>query len=118
MSKSAKVTPPNSIIFISDPNGGQAPYPVRGARILATPSCISVICYPEQDGPTEVTLGEVTSGDDLAFEGDLETPSRAVVVSTVEREVVLEVAVPKTLTHIRIWMNHPRWPDRIIVGLG
>ena len=120
MNISTRFSPPNSLLFISDPNGGKAPTPVRGPLILSTPSCISVGCYPEQDGPTEVILGkaqEVDPGGNPAFHGDLETPNRAVVVSTAERETVLEAKGPETRTHVRIWINHPRWPDKVIVGL-
>lgn len=121
MSASRKIRPVNSLIFISDPAGGVVPEWIRDVLILSTPSCISVGCYPEQDGPTEVALGEakeVDPGFPPAFEGDLATPNRAVVVSTVERKSVLESRVPEMRTHIRIWISHPRWPEKIIVGLG
>ena len=116
-----KIWPVNSLIFISDPSGGMVPEWIRDALILSTPSCISVGCYPEQDGPTEVILGkaqEVDPGFRPAFEGDLATPSRAVVVSTVDRDTVLESKVPDMRTRVRIWISHPRWPDKIIVGYG
>jgi hypothetical protein len=116
-----KVRPVNSLLFISDPNGGEPPIPVRNTRIRSTSSCISVSCSSEQDGPTEVILGmaqEVDPGTDPVFDRDLETPNRAVVVSTVERETVLEAKVPGKRTHVRIWVNHPRWADKVIVGLG
>ena len=121
MRSSIRISPPNSILFVSDPDGGKAPYPVRGALILSTQSCISFGCYPEQDGPTEVILGkahEVAPGDLPAFDGRLETPARAIVVSTVERETVLEMNVPDTHARVRIWLNHPRWPDKVIIGVG
>lgn len=121
MSAVARVRPINSLLFLSDPNGGEPPVPVRGPMILSTASCISFRCYPEQDGPTEVVLGaarDVGPGRQPEFEGDLETPNRAVVVSTVEEETVLETKVPDARTHVRIWLNHPRWPDRVIIGLG
>jgi hypothetical protein len=117
---SVKISPPNSLLFISDTDGGNAPYPERGPLILSTPSCISVGCYPEQDGPTQVILGkmqEVDPGDHPAFDGDLETPNRAVVVSTVERTTILQAKVHNTRTHVRIWVSHPRWPDKVTIGL-
>ena len=120
MSAMKKIRPANSLLFISDPEGGSPPVPIRGPMILATPSCISVACYPEQDGPTEIILGaarEVDPGSKPAFNGDLETPNRAVVVSTVERETVLESDVADTRTHVRIWLNHPRWPDKVVIGV-
>jgi hypothetical protein len=74
----------------------------------------------EQDGPTEVTLGlthDVDPGVLPAFAGTLATPNRAVVVSTVEGEMILETKVPTTNTYVRIWVNRPKEPDRVIIGL-
>jgi hypothetical protein len=116
-----KVRPVNSLLFIADPEGGQAPKPVRGVRLRSTSSCVSVGCYPEQDGPTEVLLGDSTDvnpGFEPIFDGNLKTPNRAVVVSTAVYEKLLEAPVPDTHTRIRVWVNHPRWPDKIIIGMN
>src|SRR5262245_30868562 len=115
MSTSRKIRPVNSLLFISDPAGGVVPEWVRDVLILSTPSCISVGCYPEQDGPTEVILGtaqEVDAGAEPAFDGDLETPHGEVIVSTVERDTILQSKVTATRTRVPIWINHPRWPDK------
>jgi hypothetical protein len=114
-----KIAPPNSLLFVSDPDGGNPPYPVRDAQILATESCLSIACYPSIDGETAITLGpcrEVDPGDPPAFDGMLSTPNRAIVVSTVDRKTVLAENVPGTRTRIRAWVNKPSMPDRIIVG--
>jgi hypothetical protein len=47
-----------------------------------------------------------------------ETPSHAVVVWTVEDEMVLSAKVPDAETRVRIWVNHPTEPDKVIIGLG
>lgn len=89
--------------------------------ILSTPSCISVGCFPEIDGETEITLGpasEVGLNRLSDFTGNLETPDRAVIVSTVEGDTLLDAKVPTSSTRVRIWLSHPRWPDKVIVGLG
>jgi hypothetical protein len=120
MFSSKIIRPVNSLLFVSDPAGGVVPEWIQGTLVLATPSCISVSCHPEQDGPTEVILGkarDVDPGDHPVFDGELETPGRIVVISTVERKTVLETRVPDTHTRVRIWLNHPRWPDKVIVGL-
>jgi hypothetical protein len=121
MNSSRSIRPVNSLLFVSDPGGGVVPEWIQGPIVLSTPSCISVGCYPEQDGPTEVVLGkasEVGPGDRPAFDGHLETPGRCVVISTVEGETVLEASVPEMRTRIRIWLNDSRWPNKVIVGLG
>ena len=121
MQRSIRISPPNSLVFVSDPNGGEPPYPIWGATILSTPSCISVACYPEQDGPTDIVLGGAKDlGPQSApeFDGYLETPSRKVEVSTVEQLKILDIAVPEVQTRVRIWRNHPRWPTNVTIGVG
>lgn len=121
MQRSIRVAPPNSLLFVSDSNGGKVPDFLPERLVLATPSCISVGCLTFADGETEVTLGpaiEVNPGKSPAFDGDLETPNRAVAVSTVEREKLLEERVPFENTRVRIWVNHPTEPDKVIVGWG
>src|SRR5215813_2652629 len=58
-----RFSPPNSLLFISDPEGGVAPYPETGPLILSTPSCISFGCMMEQDGETEVSIGIASEVD-------------------------------------------------------
>jgi hypothetical protein len=80
-----------------------------------------VICYPEQDGPTEVMLGDVVEVDphrEPIFDGELATPSGMVTVSTASYEKLLEAAVTGAYTRIRVWISHPRWPEKVIVGLN
>jgi hypothetical protein len=109
------------LLFISDPNGGVGPDFVKGRLILSTSSCISVGCRMFADGETLVLLGpaiELDPGEPPAFDGMLATPNRAVVVSTVERHTVLETSVPDTRTRVRIWVDEPVEPDKVIVGIG
>jgi hypothetical protein len=74
------------------------------------------------DGPTEIILGnaqEVDPGKANAFEGMLETPQHAVVITTVDSDrSFLSLDVSGLLTRVRIWHSHPRWPDKVTIGLG
>ena len=118
---SRKVRPINSLIFIADPEGGEPPIPKRGVRLQWTSSCISVGCYPEQDGPTEIELGEsaeVDPGFEPAFAGDLDTPNRTVVVSTATYEKLFEAVVSDPRTRVRVWINDQQWPDKVVIGLN
>jgi hypothetical protein len=121
MVSSTTVRPLNSLLVISDRDGGTPPVPVRGKLILSTNSCITVGCTSEQDGPTEVTLGRVREVDPHhgpSFDGELATPTGIVTISTVDGEIVLEEGVSTSSVRVRIWLNHSRWPDKVIVGLG
>ena len=89
--------------------------------ILSTPSAISVGCYPEVDGETEITVGpadDVNPGGVPNFEGTPQTPTRAIVISTAEGDEVLRVPVETTETSLRIWLSHPQWPERVTIGIA
>ena len=121
MRNSTKIAPPNSLLFVSDQRKRQIPDIKRGSRIWSTPSCIAVGCLAFMDGNTDVTLedvGGVYSASPPAFDGNLETPSRVIVVSTVEDTTILQLAVPNLVTRVRIWTNHPTEPDKISIGAG
>lgn len=119
-----KIAPPNSLVLISDAEGGVVPDPediARTAGIVSTDSCAAVCCLAEMDGVTEFTMGsarELGSSDKPAYDGMLATPSRTVVVSTVEWRKLMQADVPTERTRLRIWTNRPREPDRVIIGLG
>jgi hypothetical protein len=120
MSSSSKIAAPNALLLISDVGGGKPPDVMQGALIASTPSCIAVGCMADSNGKTEVTLGtvqELRSHESPAFEGKLETPSRAIVVQTVFRQTILQAPVPGSSTRVRIWVNHPSEPDRVTIGL-
>ena len=121
MPTQVKISPVNSLLFMTDAGGGTPPEPAWGAKIQSTPSCISFACFPEQDGPTEITVGsfkDVKPEKLLVFEGELASPSRAIILETAEHERVLSVDVAREKTKIRIWYSHPKWPDKIVIGLG
>lgn len=120
MRQQIKISPVNSLLFIEDVSGGIPPEPLWGAKILSTPSCISFACFPEQDGPTEITIGpmnEIEPGPFLVFEGNLETPNRKVIISGVEVATVLSVDVAHPKVKVRIWYSHPKWPEKVVIGL-
>lgn len=120
MPQRIKISPLNSLLFLEDAKGGVPPEPIWGFDILSTPSCISFACFPEIDGPTDITIGpsnEVEPGPILVFDGDLESPSHVVIISGVEIPRVLSVDVPHAKTKVRIWYSHPKWPDKVTIGL-
>lgn len=119
-----QTAPPNSLIAISDADGGDVPDPNAFSletQIISTDSCIMVACFPEIDGETEIVLGpatEVAQPSKPALDQNLKTPARKVVISTVVWKKLLEADVTSVRTRVRVWTNSARWPDQIIVGLG
>jgi hypothetical protein len=122
MAVSAKISPVNSLVFIHGPRGWTPPLPIDGKLIWSTPSCIATACFPEVEGPTEIILGDTQEVDPraaIAFEGMLETPQRAVVITTVDNDQpFLSFGAAGLLTRVRIWHSHPRWPEKVTIGLG
>lgn len=119
--KTVASSPINSIVFISDNLRSDAPEHVYGALISYNETCVSVGCYPSDDGETEFFLGradELATEGEIVFDGTIETPTRSLMISTVDGEVLLEQAVPSARTQVRIWANHPKWPDQVLVGWG
>ncbi len=114
------LAPLNSLLFLEDSKGGIPPEPIRGAMIWTTASCIAFACLPEVDGPTEIVIGqssELEPGLLLVFEGELETPSRIVIISGVEIERLLSVDVANPKTKVKIWYSHPKWPDKVTISV-
>lgn len=121
MKQTIKVAPSNSIVFVSDTDGGIAPEAFRYDPIMSTPTCIVVGTLMQDDGDTAVTLapfGDVARSDVSAFDGMLETPTGQVVVSVVDRTVLLEGRSGSACTRIRVWTNHPSEPDEIVIAYG
>jgi len=117
---SAKIAVPNGILFVTDIQGDESPQPVRGARVLSTPSCIGFACEFDSEGETDVWLG--SSGPArrdhfLLFDGQLETPNRAVAVRLVGGAIALSAPVTRTATRVRIWLNRPDQADKVTIGL-
>lgn len=121
MKHRVSTNPVNSILFIEDrPTANIPAVDPPTAPAWATPDCIIVKAYPEQDGPTEILLGDLTEvdpGRPPDFTSVLKTPGRRVLVRDVLDEVVVTMPASRELTRISIWLSHPEWPDRVIIGL-
>jgi Integrase core domain len=70
---------------------------------------------------TEMTVGEIglapAGATTPAFDGRLSTPSRRLAVRTILGATLIEVVVPSTDTHLRIWTNGPAEPDEITIAV-
>lgn len=118
-------TPRNSVVFVTDIQGGEVPSPEKWGDELvhASSSCVCIRCYPEIDGETELTL---TSADkfvfgsdlDIVFDGVIDTPSKEIMISDPYVEGLLQANVPDLQTRIRVGVDHPRWPQKVVVVWG
>jgi hypothetical protein len=116
MRKEIQLTPPNSVVLVMDYAAGVIPKSMAHAIIASTASCVAVGTFPEQDGPTTISISDEVSADILgqpAFDDVLDMPNKQLSVCNVDNQALLTIDVPGTKTRVRIWVNHPTWPDRI-----
>jgi hypothetical protein len=109
-----------ALVLVEDSAGGELPLTVKGQLVAATPSSIAVGCA--LSAITELTVGDLGAAEAKAsapvFDGTLATPSRKLAVRTVLGATLLEVVVPTTDTHVRIWANTPAEPTALRIGVA
>lgn len=121
MTKTASLSPPNSLIAVMDHGGGEVPTDMNGQGVAATPSCVVIGTLMAADGETSVTLTDEplpkNHGLMNVFEGSVATPSLKLSVYSTHRVVIIEAKVPTTQTRIEIWVNEETEPNdiRIVV---
>ena len=117
---SALIFAPYSLVFLLDPKSGTIPQSMDGLLIASTESCVAIGCRAEVDGSTKVTIGDidlVNPGYEPAFDGEIETPSKALEIQSVLGTKLLNALVQGERTRVAIWVNDSREPDEIIVGI-
>lgn len=115
-----RLAPPNSLILILDPQGAEIPATMSGGLISSTDTCIAVGCMSEDDGETELTLGEakaVDPGYASALEKRISTPSRKLSVKSVLGVTLLETQVSSPSVMVQVWVNDAREPDKVMIGV-
>lgn len=115
------IRPINSMVFIHDATQFDVPDLEADKPVTSTAKCVQMLTYPECGGRTDVTFGPLTGAEPsfpLYHDALLETPSRTVVMSTVDEQLLFSVPVPDPMTRVRIWLNRPWQPDEVVVGLG
>ena len=111
----------NSLVFIRDPQIRDIPEIDGRSAVWSTKACVAVSCLPDCDGETKITIGaekEIKQDGVLLFDGQVETPSRTVVVETVLSETLLEASVPNIRTRVRIWTDGFPDAEKVVIGLG
>jgi len=121
--QTARVCPPHPILFLEDAVGGEPPIfrPEDFPRqACATATTISFLLCGDPELETEVVIGtraEVDPGREPKFVKEIPTASRLIRVVEVDDTEVFAVPVPNDTTRVSLWFSHPRWPDKVIIGL-
>jgi hypothetical protein len=111
----------NGLVFVSDIDGGRLAEKMGDEMVQATSSCVAIRCLHEMDGAVELTLGPIRELAQVGypeFDQMIETPNRRLMISGVSGEPLLQTDIPLTQTRVRVWRNHPVWPDKVVVGWG
>jgi hypothetical protein len=114
-----EMTSEHPIIFVYDIQNRAMTIPehVDGQLIDANRSCVSIGTQVSGSGPTKVILATRIFKPEgiLAFEGEIETPSRAISVSSSEREGWANLDVINDFAHVCIWANHDTEPSIVTI---
>jgi len=52
----------------------------------------------------------------LVFDGLVTTPAKQLMVSDIDVEGLMTATVPGVKMRIRVWVNHAKLPDRVVIG--
>lgn len=119
MKNEISIVPKNSVILIMDRTIGEVPETMSNQLVAFSTSCVAVGTLSEYDGETQISLSdkinESSSCKILAFDGNLETPSKMISICTVLDEPLIEHQVSKKLTRIKIYVNDRTEPNKIRV---
>lgn len=121
MAQTRTISPFHPFVVISDASRGILAEFVEGKLVLSTDTAVSVACRANVEGETTISLGsatEVSPLEELVFDGILKTPTKWLVVSTVEDDEVLGADSTSLETRVRIWTNSLSFPDEIVIGWG
>lgn len=113
-----RLSPPNGILLVLDPDSGVLPEAMDNLPVVAAPSSVVVETLVEFDGETVVHLAspnEVpTDGSvKLRWCGDLETTGRVGVLNVLN-ETLLEMPASEKAS-VAVWTNREAEPDLIYV---
>jgi hypothetical protein len=110
---------PNALVFLADLEGGELPERFE-APITSTRTCLVIACSAADDAETEIVLatsGEIESLGPPAFAGTIATPSQRIAMRTVLRESLAELTTASVDTPVRVWLDHPTEPARVIIEI-
>lgn len=121
MKQTTLIRPAYSQVVICDPTAKiEVPLWQRGVGFVTSDTCILFGCYPNSDGPTDLTFG---TGDEVYGEGTptceivLKTPGCQIAIETPEGDGIFSMPTKGAETLVRVWANRNWAPDKVIIGI-
>jgi hypothetical protein len=117
-----RIAPPNSIIFIENPEHGFPPSITGYELVTANSSCVAVGTLCEMDGETSIVLSDKEKTEQeatiLVFDESIETPTQEISVITSDNKDVLRMPTKSERTPVQVWVNRNAEPDLIEIIIG
>lgn len=113
-------SPSHLQFYVSDSKIPPAKWFGDDPQIISDGRIITVPCRYWLDGDTEIVIGpieDVAKDGTLAFEGPISTPSKVLVVSNVEHDLLIEHAVSTETAQLSIWTDGQTYPGRVAIGI-
>ena len=107
-----------SLILVTDAAGSGIPAWDHCVPIATGPDCLLIRC--RGDGDSEVVFGaveEVDPGYKPMALRILQTPSKALVIGSLEGEILGRLPTLEAKTSVLVWANNVAMPDRIVIGV-
>lgn len=123
MPRIVEIRPVNSIVFVHGGGDFEVPsesFEPKVSLVAASSSCLIVGLFPEINGPTQLHIAaaeDVDPGWPAAFAGMVETLAHALIIDTVEEEIVHRQDLPLKMTAVKVWLSDHRWPEQVFIGI-
>lgn len=118
-----QVAPRNSVILVMDSRTGDIPNSMGSDLVVWTESCVAIGTKDETEGTTRVRVMDQEAAQNIGalpdlkmFDGRLQTPTRQLVLETVNGSL-LTWGVSDS-THVSVHVNNSAEPDDIVVVVG
>ena len=115
-----RVRPPGSFLVIAgDIHAPMPEFDDQEARLWSNEWCIGIGTLSEVDGETDLTVTDQPGEESipLVFDGVIAAPERHITVSDAYLLESANVRITGKKARVRIWANHPREPDRIVIAV-
>jgi hypothetical protein len=121
MRDTALVKAPYSQVFLCDPSNRQIPV-LTERPFASNETCLTIGTWPEQEGATTLVLAidesdELLPGSHPDFSREFPTPSGRIGFEDVYQEQYLVAAHGGNRVRVKVWINHPTHPDRIVAAV-
>lgn len=115
------IAPLYNSVYVASRDLSDVPYNFDEVTIPSTPDCVSIPTQNWGDGETVFEVGEASEialSTAPAFDGMLNTPDMKLLFFDANVDNFATIPLPTARTRIRVWIDHPREPEHVVVAWG